>query len=113
MSARTLLGFLSHSFTAETFFLAIGQFTIIFVGSLLYGVVLALLSGLVLKHTTLDQYAYLETAIIMLFGYASYLLAEGSSLSGIVAILFCGIVQAQYAWPNLSEDSKVQFTKQG
>jgi len=60
----------------------------------------------VLKHTTISEYAYLETSIIALFGYASYLLAEGTKLSGIVAILFCGIVQAQYAFENLSEESK-------
>jgi len=55
----------------------------------------------------IDKYPYLESAVVALFGYSSYLLAEGSSLSGIVAILFCGIAMGQYTFENLSKESQV------
>jgi len=104
---RTLLGFVSHPFTAGTFFLAIGQFLLIFVGSMAFGIIIALISALFFKYTMIDKYPYLESAVVALFGYSSYLLAEGSSLSGIVAILFCGIAMGQYTFENLSKESQV------
>lgn len=103
---RTLLGFLDHEFTAAYFFLAIGQFLLIFIGSMCFGIIVALISSLFFKYTHIDRYPYLETAVVALFGYSSYLLAEGSGLSGIVSILFCGIVMAQYTYENLSKESK-------
>jgi len=86
--------------------LAIGQFVTIFVGSLALGVAIALLAAVVFKYTSMQAYPYLETALIALFAYSSYLVAEGLHLSGIVAILFCGIAMAQYAYRNLSEASQ-------
>jgi len=90
----------------DIFFLAIGQFIIIFAGSMSFGIIVALISSLFFKYTSIDRYPYLETAAVALFGYSSYLLAEGSGLSGIVAILFCGIIMAQYTYENLSKQSK-------
>ena len=58
----------------------------------------------------LHKYPILETAILLLHAYSSYLLAEGLKLSGIVAILFAGIVLAHYAYKNLSEEAKVKIT---
>eukprot|EP00966_Prymnesium_polylepis_P243337 5627287-Prymnesium_polylepis.1 len=37
--------------------------------------------------------------------WASYYTAEALSLSGIVTILFCGMVMAQYTRANLSDDA--------
>ena len=48
--------------------------------------------------------------MLILFAYASYLLADGLSLSGIVAILFCGIVMSHYTFKNLSDESQVGFS---
>lgn len=45
----------------------------------------------------------METVILILYAYFSYLIAEGLSLSGIVAILFCGITMAHYSYNNLSK----------
>lgn len=42
-----------------------------------------------------------------MFGYSSYLLAEGLQLSGIVAILFISVTMAHYTIPNLSPEAKV------
>jgi NhaP-type Na+/H+ or K+/H+ antiporter len=69
------------------------------------------LSSLLFKHTEMHKYPTLETALLLLYAYASYLLAEGLALSGIVAILFCGIVMAHYTFNNLSTESKNLTTK--
>uniref|UniRef100_A0A453L2T6 Cation/H+ exchanger transmembrane domain-containing protein n=1 Tax=Aegilops tauschii subsp. strangulata TaxID=200361 RepID=A0A453L2T6_AEGTS len=51
----------------------------------------------------------LESCLFVLFPYFSYMLAEGLGLSGIVSILFTGIVMKRYTFYNLSEDSQ-RFT---
>lgn len=61
-----------------------------------------------LKYTELHKYPNVELMLLILYAYASYLLADGLGLSGIVAILFCGIVMAHYSYNNLSQESKVQ-----
>eukprot|EP01118_Nematostelium_gracile_P013609 TRINITY_DN5163_c0_g5_i1.p1 TRINITY_DN5163_c0_g5~~TRINITY_DN5163_c0_g5_i1.p1 ORF type:complete len:601 (-),score=192.67 TRINITY_DN5163_c0_g5_i1:69-1667(-) len=104
---RTLVGFLAAGdFGPGYYFKAIAQFVIIFIGSMAFGIVIGLLSALALKHTHVDKYPYLESAVVALFGYSSYLIAEGATLSGIVSILFCGIVMGQYTYENLSAESK-------
>ena len=35
----------------------------------------------------------LESIIVVLFAFSSYMLADGVSESGIVAVLFCGMVR--------------------
>jgi sodium/hydrogen exchanger 3 len=103
---RTVLGFLDSPLSVSSFFLAIGQFTLIFVGSCLIGTFIALLSSLFFKYVEIYRFSYLETAILLLFAYSSYLIADGVQLSGIVSVLFCGIVMAHYTYNNLSELSK-------
>jgi len=61
-----------------------------------------------LKFTELYNHSHLEIIIIILYAFSSYLLSEGLRLSGIVAILFCGITMAHYTYPSLSKES--QFT---
>ncbi|KAJ3693233.1 hypothetical protein LUZ60_008713 [Juncus effusus] len=48
----------------------------------------------------------LECCLFVLFPYFSYMLAEGLGLSGIVSILFTGIVMKHYTYSNLSENSQ-------
>ena len=55
--------------------------------------------------------ALLETSLFVLMSYTSYLIAEISEMSGIVAVLFCGVFQAHYTFHNLSLESK-QRTRQ-
>jgi len=52
------------------------------------------------------KYPTLEFALFVLYSFTSYLLAEALSLSGIVAILFCGITMAHYTRKNLSVEAK-------
>jgi NhaP-type Na+/H+ or K+/H+ antiporter len=42
-----------------------------------------------------QMFPMLETAIFVLLSYATFLLGEGFGLSGVVAILFCGIAQVR------------------
>ncbi|KAH9605155.1 hypothetical protein KSS87_017604 [Heliosperma pusillum] len=53
----------------------------------------------------------LECCLFVLFPYFSYMLAEGLGLSGIVSILFTGIVMKHYTYSNLSEKSQ-QFVSE-
>lgn len=39
------------------------------------------------------KYPTLEIGVLMLYAYISYMIADVLQLSGIVAILFCGIIQ--------------------
>ncbi|PHU00579.1 Sodium/hydrogen exchanger 5 [Capsicum chinense] len=48
----------------------------------------------------------LESCLFVLFPYFSYMLAEGLGLSGIVSILFTGVVMKRYTYSNLSESSQ-------
>ena len=50
-----------------------------------------------------EQCVALECCIVVIFPYCAYMLAESLQLSGIVAILFCGIVMAHYTRRNLSK----------
>eukprot|EP00850_Spirogloea_muscicola_P013333 SM000090S24295 [mRNA] locus=s90:154015:157323:+ [translate_table: standard] len=49
----------------------------------------------------------LEACLIVLFPYIAYMLAESFGLTGIVAILFCGILMKHYTYPNLSGAAQV------
>lgn len=48
----------------------------------------------------------LEVSLLAILAYIAYMLADGLQLSGIVAVLFCGIVMARYTVKNLSDGAK-------
>ncbi|CAM8903100.1 unnamed protein product [Rhodiola kirilowii] len=54
----------------------------------------------------IDNLQNLECCLFVLFPYFSYMLAEGLGLSGIVSILFTGVVMKRYSYTNLSENSQ-------
>ncbi|GAA0154012.1 secondary carrier transporter [Lithospermum erythrorhizon] len=54
----------------------------------------------------IDNLQNLECCLFVLFPYFSYMLAEGFGLSGIVSILFTGIVMKRYTYSNLSDKSQ-------
>ncbi|XBH92826.1 hypothetical protein VPH35_083874 [Triticum aestivum] len=114
---RTMASMRTSS-SGQNIFLVILRFLENFVGSMSSGVGVGLISALISSTLPFVQlYAELgvenlhnlESCLFVLFPYFSYMLAEGLGLSGIVSILFTGIVMKRYTFYNLSEDSQ-RFT---
>ncbi|XP_017469971.1 PREDICTED: sodium/hydrogen exchanger 8 [Rhagoletis zephyria] len=97
----------SQATTGEEIFSALKTFCEMFFASAGIGVVFALISALLLKHVDLRKHPSLEFAMMLMFTYAPYVLAEGIHLSGIMAILFCGIVMSHYTHFNLSTVTQI------
>ncbi|XP_026499293.2 sodium/hydrogen exchanger 8 [Vanessa tameamea] len=93
--------------TTEAILSAINRFWLMFFASAGIGVLFALISALLLKHVDLRKNPSLEFGMMLVFTYAPYVLAEGIHLSGIMAILFCGIVMSHYTHFNLSTVTQV------
>ncbi|XP_034126135.1 sodium/hydrogen exchanger 8 isoform X2 [Drosophila guanche] len=93
--------------TGEAIFSALKTFCAMFFASAGIGVIFALISALLLKHIDLRKHPSLEFAMMLMFTYAPYVLAEGIHLSGIMAILFCGIVMSHYTHFNLSTVTQI------
>ncbi|KAL6643330.1 hypothetical protein ACP70R_018995 [Stipagrostis hirtigluma subsp. patula] len=91
-SLQTMSSVRSHAAAGENFFMMILQFLETFVGSMSS-----------VPHYHLQN---LECCLFVLFPYFSYMLAEGLGLSGIVSILFTGMVMKHYTYSNLSDNSQ-------
>eukprot|EP00842_Homolaphlyctis_polyrhiza_P005648 jgi/Hompol1/6084/HPOL_000615-RA len=98
----TLGKFQGKSFTLSTLVQGIMTFLAVFTGSVMIGITIALITALVLKHTKLHEFPSLESCLILLWAYSTYLLSNAIQLSGIVSLLFCGIVMKHYAYDNMS-----------
>ena len=90
---------------------AIGNFIYIFSTSFFLGAIVGCITAVLTKFTRLCDFPILETCLFVLMSYTAFLLAEVLKLSGIVAILFCGMCQAHYTYNNLSDESRAR-TKQ-
>jgi sodium/hydrogen exchanger 8 len=93
--------------TAARVFSGMGRFFVVFFGSAGIGVAFALIAALVFKSIDLRKNPSLEFGMMLVFIYAPYGLAEGLHLSGIMAILFNGIVMSHYAHFNLSPVTQI------
>ncbi|XP_053616181.1 sodium/hydrogen exchanger 6 isoform X5 [Plodia interpunctella] len=93
-------------FEITAFLAAIGDFIGIFSLSLLVGALMGCLTALMTKFTHVRDWPLLESALFVLMSYAAFLIAEVCELTGVVAVLFCGICQAHYTYNNLSSDSR-------
>lgn len=92
---------------AATFFTAVGHFCMMFFASAAIGIAFGLISAMLLKFIDLRKTPSLEFGMMLVFSYAPYGLAEGIHLSGIMAILFCGVVMAHYTHYNLSPVTQI------
>ncbi|NWH69292.1 SL9A9 protein, partial [Piaya cayana] len=97
-----------NTFDAAAFFQSVGNFLGIFAGSFAMGSSYAVH---LTKFTKLCEFPMLETGLFFLLSWSAFLSAEAAGLTGIVAVLFCGVTQAHYTYNNLSPDSKMR-TKQ-
>ncbi|KAI0128482.1 Sodium/hydrogen exchanger family-domain-containing protein [Xylariales sp. AK1849] len=96
------------SYGIFTFFEGIGFFLLSFFGSLLIGVMVGVGTALCLKFTYVRRYPQIETSLVVLIAYATYFLAQAiPKLSGIVALLFCGITLKHYAYFNMSRRTQL------
>ncbi|CAL2028168.1 unnamed protein product [Caenorhabditis brenneri] len=84
-------------------------FTEMFFFSACLGVGIGLLSALLFKHVDLRKTPSLEFALLLIFSYIPYGFAEALDLSGIMAILFCGISMSQYTRHNVSPIAQITF----
>ncbi|XP_077204883.1 sodium/hydrogen exchanger 9 [Paroedura picta] len=100
-----------NAFDAAAFFQSVGNFLGIFAGSFAMGSAYAIVTALLTKFTKLCEFPMLETGLFFLLSWSAFLSAEAAGLTGIVAVLFCGVTQAHYTYNNLSADSKMR-TKQ-
>mmetsp|Transcript_5583 Transcript_5583/g.14202 ORF Transcript_5583/g.14202 Transcript_5583/m.14202 type:complete len:698 (-) Transcript_5583:324-2417(-) len=99
---RTVMGFLAPDGGSAGIGSGILSFFIIFLGSTLCGIVVAIVSSVIFKTGYFQAENMLEPMLVILFAFSSYMMAEALKLSGIVSILFCGMVMAKYTRPNLS-----------
>ncbi|KAJ8670512.1 hypothetical protein QAD02_001771 [Eretmocerus hayati] len=103
----SVLGSNDASTTGEAIMITLNKFCLMFFASAGIGVLSALLSALLLKHFDLRKNPSLEFGLMLVFTYAPYVLAEGIQLSGIMAILFNGIVMSHYTHFNLSTVTQI------
>lgn len=75
--------------------------------SLIIGVIVGAISSLMFKYfDSLTDHPVKETSLVLLFGYASYLISESLHLSGILSLFCCGIIMAVYTYPNISQSAQ-------
>ncbi|XP_075225926.1 na[+]/H[+] hydrogen exchanger 3 isoform X2 [Lycorma delicatula] len=96
----------SGGFESNAFFRALGDFIGIFSLSFFIGAMMGCITALLTKFTRVRDFPLLESALFVLMSYSTFLIAEASDLTGVVAVLFCGICQAHYTYNNLSHDSR-------
>eukprot|EP00058_Branchiostoma_floridae_P013284 XP_002598772.1 hypothetical protein BRAFLDRAFT_58155 [Branchiostoma floridae] len=120
----------TKAFDGIAFLTAFGNFLGIFAGSFGIGAVMGCFTAVIslltaaclfsillnslphlTKFTKIREHPLLETCMFFLMSYSTFLMAEALGMTGIVAVLFCGITQAHYTYNNLSEESKAR-TKQ-
>ena len=110
------------SLTVFTFFEAIGIFLLVFLGSLVIGVAVGILTTLGLKFTLVRRFPKTESCLVILIAYASYFFSTAINMSGespniaklltltdigIVSLLFCGITLKHYAYYNMSRRTQL------
>lgn len=84
----------------------VAEFALVSFASLAIGVLVGIASALLHKHTKLREHPEMELATILCFAYMSYVLSEELGLSGIMSLLFTGILMGHYTFHSLSRTTK-------
>ncbi|KAL4451761.1 hypothetical protein ABPG75_007423 [Micractinium tetrahymenae] len=101
---RSLSTFLAVPATAGAVARAVALFIGVFVGSMALGAGVAFATAAIVRTRYFrSEHAPLESSLVTLFAWGSYMLADGLHLSGIVSILFCGLTAAHYVRPNMTQ----------
>ena len=97
-----------HSqFKWDTPFFITGSFLYLCLFSTLVGILIGIVSAVIFKWCrVLTHSTIIECALVFSFGYISYIVADIIEVSGIVALLSCGIFMGQFTWYNLSPQAK-------
>ena len=109
--SRTLLGFNKPGteVNTESIMAAVASFCTIFGGSLIIGAFYGIISALVFKKLDMRHHAellFMQAALSFAFPWAAYFTSEALELSGIVTILFCGMIMAVYTRYNFSPEAR-------
>lgn len=108
--ANTIIAFRGEEVTSAHVTEAFASFVTVFACSMAVGSFIGALSAWVYKKLNLrlhPETLFVETALSVVWPYSAYYLSEALGLSGIVAILFCGILMARYTRFNLSRPARV------
>ncbi|CAF4199707.1 unnamed protein product, partial [Rotaria magnacalcarata] len=79
------------------------SFFVVALGGVLLGIIFGVIGCFTTKFT--EHTPVLEPLIILVYAYLSYLTSEMLSVSGILALTFCGMVMKQYIPFNISKKS--------
>lgn len=83
----------------------IAIFFYVFLGSILVGIVVGLLSAMLFKCVKMNEQPTLEVAMFLLWAYIPFVLCEALNMSGILGVLFVGMTMGHYTHFSLSEIS--------
>ncbi|KAI7847810.1 sodium/hydrogen exchanger 3 [Circinella umbellata] len=104
--SETLHKFRGQELHVINIFKGVGTFVGVFTASTLIGILFGIIVALMLKHSELFRYPSIETCLIALMAYSSYLFSNSTQMSGIVTLLFTGITLKHYAYDNMSLRTK-------
>lgn len=113
---NTILSLQSVIFTEWTPLRILFQFVLLGIVSLSYGLIFGFLTSYIFKYCAfLRENAVTETFLICAISSVAYFVAEMTvlmniNMSGIIALLTCGIVQSHYTYYNLSPQGKITST---
>lgn len=79
------------------------EFVTLLLLSLAVGVIFGMISAYILKRArSLTHNVISECTVLFAFAYLSYVSAELMSLSGIISILACSMIEKEFSWMNMS-----------
>jgi NhaP-type Na+/H+ or K+/H+ antiporter len=83
------------------------SFGYLFFCSLFLGLLFGLILSFIFKRVeSFSHHPIKESSLILLTGYAVYLIGEFLGLSGIIALFTCAIIFSMYGFQNLSTEAK-------
>lgn len=91
--------------TLSNVFLGLLNFVTVSWGGLIIGLLWGIITSFITKYTR--HISTLEPLIVLICAYLAYLTAELVHFSGIIALIACGIMQAEYSQLNITNQSYV------